>query len=292
MANLRRWSQTATGNATVAGGLNTINFAEGQSPGSVNNSAREMMAQIRSIYIPEEWGWVETSATASIASQTSFKLAGNQTANWVANRRWRLKSGSTTRYGTVVSSSFTTETTITVTVDSGSLSASHSLAALSAVSGDHVPDNFLILADLAGYVTSNSLSAAKATAAQFRNNTADRLLVTDQVWTAAGRVALTWNAGGTTAVDLNTGLNFNVTTSVANSTLGAPTNAKTGQSGFIDIIQDAATPRSLSFASAWVFAAGVDPTLTATAGARDILFYQVINSTGPVVFGNLIKGVA
>jgi hypothetical protein len=133
MATLRRWSTSASGNATVTGGVNTINFAEGQTPGSVNNSAREMMAQVRSIYTPSEWGWVEHSATVSVASQTSFKLGGNQTTNWTAGRRWRLKSGSTTRYGSVVSSSFTAETTITVTVDSGSLSASHSLAALSPI---------------------------------------------------------------------------------------------------------------------------------------------------------------
>jgi hypothetical protein len=290
MANLRKWSQTATGNATVAGGVNTINFAEGQSPGSVNNSARELMAQIRSIYTPDEWGWVESSATASVASQTAFKLAGNQTSAWTANRRWRLKSGSTTRFGTVVSSSFTTETTITVTVDSGSLSASHSLAAISAVDGNVVPDNFLILADLAGYVTSNSLSAAKATAAAFRANTADRLLVTDQVWTAAETVGLTWAAGGTTTVDFSAGINFTVTTGAADSTLGV-TNAKTGQSGFINITQGA-TPRSLTFSSAWVFVGGSDPTLTASATARDVLFYQVLDTTGPVVFGSLVKGVA
>lgn len=169
MANMRRWSTTATGNASVAGGANTINFAEGQTPGSVNNSAREMMAQVRSIYTPDEWGWVEHSATASVASQTSFKLAGNQTANWTAGRRWRLKSGSSTRYGAVVSSSFTSETTITVTVDSGSLSASHSLAALAAITSNHVPAtvNTYVTSDslsaaLATYVTSNSLSAALA----------------------------------------------------------------------------------------------------------------------------------
>jgi microcystin-dependent protein len=155
MANLRKWSQTATGNATVAGGVNTINFAEGQSPGSVNNSARELMAQIRSIYTPDEWGWVEHSATAIVSSQTVLRLAGNQTANWTANRRWRLRSGSTTRYGTIVSSSFTSETTITVTVDSGSLSASHSLAALASIDSNHVPRDF---------VTSNSMSTAIATA--------------------------------------------------------------------------------------------------------------------------------
>lgn len=168
MANLRKWSTSASSNSSIAGGVNTINFAEGQAPGSVNNSAREMMAQVRSIYTPDEWGWVEHSATASVASQTVFKLAGNQTANWTANRRWRLKSGSTTRYGTVVSSSFTSETTITVAVDSGSLSASHSLAALAAIDGNHVPRNFVTSASLTTalgtYATSASVVTAIATA--------------------------------------------------------------------------------------------------------------------------------
>jgi hypothetical protein len=154
MTNIRKWSQTATGNATVAGGVNTINFAEGQLPSTVNNSAREMMAQVRKTYTPAEWGWVDCSATASVASQTTFKLTGDQTADYTANRRTRLKSGSTTRYGTIVSSSFTTETTVTITVDSGSLSASHTLAAVAAIDANHIPANT--------YVTSNSLSAALA----------------------------------------------------------------------------------------------------------------------------------
>lgn len=167
MANLRKWSQTATGNASVAGGVNTINFAEGQNPGSVNNSAREMMAQIRGQYTPSNWGWVEHSATASVASQTSFKVSGNQTSDYTAGRRWRLKSGSTTRYGSVVSSSFTVETTVTVTVDSGSLSTSHSLAALSVIDSNHVPTSYLTSASLTtalgSYVTSASLDTALAT---------------------------------------------------------------------------------------------------------------------------------
>ena len=170
MANLRRWSSSASQNATVAGGANTINFAEGQAPGSVNNSAREMMAQIRSIYTPDEWGWVEHSATASVASQTVFKLAGNQTANWTANRRWRLRSGSTTRYGTVVSSSFTSETTITVTVDSGSLSASHSLAALSAVVADNVPLNAITTARIVdSAVTTAKIADSNITTAKIND---------------------------------------------------------------------------------------------------------------------------
>jgi hypothetical protein len=130
-----------------------------------------------------------------------------------------------------------------------------------------------------------------ATAAEFRANTSDRALATNYVWSAADTVGLSWNAGGTTAVDLSAGLNFTVTTASGDSTLGAPTNSKTGQSGFIYITQGA-TPRTLAYNSAWVFAGGTDPALTASGGAKDLLFYQVISSTGPVVFGSLIKGVA
>jgi hypothetical protein len=307
MANFRRWSRTATGNATVAGGVNTINFAEGQAPSTVNNSAREMMAQMRSIYVPADWGWVEFSGTASGASQTVVKIAGNQTGDYTASRRMRLAGGSTTRYCTIVSSSYTSETTITVTVDSGSLSASHSLIALAAVDTNHVPyasatnRGSVELAtdaetqtgtDTARAITPANLTAKEATAAAFRANTADRILTTDQVWSAADTVALTWTSGGSTAVDLSAGLNFTVTTATGNSTLAAPTNAKPGQSGFIYITQDAGTARSLSFASAWVFAGGTDPALTATTSAKDILFYQVIDDTGPIVFANLVKNVS
>jgi hypothetical protein len=141
-------------------------------------------------------------------------------------------------------------------------------------------------------ITPANLTAKEATAAAFRDNTADRILTTDIVWSAADTVALTWTSGGTTAVDLDAGINFTVTTATGDSTLGAPTNAKVGQSGFIYITQDGSTPRTLAYNAAWVFAGGTDPALTAVAGAKDVLFYQVLDDTGPVVFGSLIKGVA
>lgn len=121
----QHWSTSASGNASPAG----INFAEGQLPSTLNNSIREMMAQLRTKYAANEWSWVSHSATASINSQTVFKLAGDQTAIATAGRRCRLTGGSTTGYSTVVSSSYTAETTVTILKDSGSLSASMSIAA-------------------------------------------------------------------------------------------------------------------------------------------------------------------
>lgn len=206
MANLRKWSTTATANASIAGGASTINFAEGQNPGTVNNSAREMMAQLRSVYTPDEWGWVEHSATASVASQTAFKISGDQTTYWTAGRRWRLKSASTTRYGSVVSASYTSETTVTVTVDSGSLSASHTLAALAAITTDHIPANSYVTSAslttalggyltsasaataLGGYVTSDSMSAAIASFVT--SNSASAMIATQIAASSGGATVL------------------------------------------------------------------------------------------------------
>jgi hypothetical protein len=137
---LREWSPSASGNSNVAG----INFAEGQAPSSVNNSARELMAQVKDEYLPNAWGFVEvpTSWSVSIASQTTLKVAGDRTAEWVADRRVKLTGGSTTRKAYVVSSSYTAETTVTLVVDSGSLSSSHTIAALSVVYDDAMPNYY------------------------------------------------------------------------------------------------------------------------------------------------------
>lgn len=132
MPNLRKWSTTATGNASIAGGATTINNAEGQLPSTVNNSIREAYAQIRSLYKPSEWGWVEHSSTASVASQTTVKVAANVTSDYTAGRRIRMTGGSAIMFGYIVSSSFTAETTVTLVKDSGSLSASMSIVAVSA----------------------------------------------------------------------------------------------------------------------------------------------------------------
>lgn len=153
---LEHWSSSASGNASPTG----INFAEGQAPSTVNNSAREMMAQVRKKYYATEWIWIKNSATASVATQTTFKVGGDQTGQFEANRRVRLTGGSATRYGSITSASYTTETTVTIVVDSGSLSASMSVVAISAVDQNATP-----AAAAVAYLTSNSASIMIAAAA-------------------------------------------------------------------------------------------------------------------------------
>ena len=135
--SIRSWSTSAAGNnATVAG----INFAEGQLPSTVNNSARELMAQIRQWYDPDEAGWIDHAGTASVNSQTVIRLAGDQTGALMPGRRVRLRGGSVAaRYASVLSASFTSETTLTIADADGSLSASMTVVGLATATPASLP---------------------------------------------------------------------------------------------------------------------------------------------------------
>jgi hypothetical protein len=124
------------------------------------------------------------------------------------------------------------------------------------------------------------------TAVQFLANTASKVLTTDQVWSAAGVVTLTDAA--TIAVDMSSFINAKVTLG-GNRTLGQPSNAKVGQSGCIEIIQSTGS-HTLAYHADWYFAGGTDPVLSTAAGARDLLFYQVMNDSK--IFATLVKAVA
>lgn len=184
MPNLRKWSQTASGNASVAGGVSTIVWTEGQAPSSVNNSMREEMAQIRRVYRPDEWGWVEFSGTASIASQTVFKISGDQTSDATGGRRVRLTGGSATRYGSIVSSSFTAETTVTITVDSGSLSASMSIAAFSSAYDKNISTKNLSSLIVGGTTLHNQNSNVYTPQTQIQGTTESTSSMSLERWSA------------------------------------------------------------------------------------------------------------
>jgi hypothetical protein len=130
-------------------------------------------------------------------------------------------------------------------------------------------------------------TVAEATTAEYRANTADRALTTDQVWAAGAEVGLTDAA--TIALDMATFINGSVTLA-GNRTLGNPTNTKDGQSGRIRFVQDGTGTRTLAYSSNWEFAGGTAPVLSTAAGSNDVLYYDVISSTR--ILGNLIKAIA
>ncbi len=138
-----------------------------------------------------------------------------------------------------------------------------------------------------GSVTYSKIeSASIANANEYRAKTANNLLDTS-VWDAAATVAL--SDAATVDVDMSTGFNFTLTLG-DNRALGQPTNTKVGQSGFVRVVQDGTGSRTLTYHADWKFAGGVDPVLTTTAGATDILFYQVIAAN--FIYASLVKAVA
>ena len=123
---LGKYDTTAANN--TATGTNTVSVAEGMLPSNINNAFRSVMADIRQHYNAAEWieyGDGAGTYTATYASSTSFTIDGtNVTAIYHAGRRVKVVASTPgTIYGTVSSTSFSTNTTVNVTWDSGSLSS-------------------------------------------------------------------------------------------------------------------------------------------------------------------------
>jgi hypothetical protein len=83
--------------------------------------------------------------------------------------------------------------------------------------------------------------------------------------------------GASITPDFDLANNF-VVTLEGNRTLENPTNQVAGQSGRIEIKQDAVGNRTLGYGGHWKFAGGAAPVLTTTASARDMLIYEVLEA--------------
>ena len=80
------------------------------------------------------------------------------------------------------------------------------------------------------------------------------------------------------AVDFNDANMFMVTLG-GNRTLAAPSNATTGQTGSIYVVQDGTGDRTLSYNTAWKFSEGSVPVATTAASAVDLLIYSARSAT-------------
>ncbi len=103
-------------------------------------------------------------------------------------------------------------------------------------------------------------------------------LAVAQSYTKAQRGTPVPLVDGTVAVDLSLGNNFTLTLA-ENSTLSAPTNATAGQSGVIVVTQDGTGNYTLGYNTAYKFAGGTVPTVTATANSVSVLAYYVESSS-------------
>ncbi len=68
-------------------------------------------------------------------------------------------------------------------------------------------------------------------------------------------------------------------TLAGNRTLAAPSNATTGQTGSIYVVQDGTGDRTLSYNAAWRFSEGSVPVATTAASAVDLLIYSARSAT-------------
>lgn len=122
MAGIKDYSTTQANNTD----LNGISTAEGMLPSNLNNAIRALMKNTREWYNDSQWviyGDGDGAYTSAYVSANSFTIAGTDvTAIYHANRRIKAVGSSTgTIYGTISTSSFSTDTTVVVTWDSGSL---------------------------------------------------------------------------------------------------------------------------------------------------------------------------
>ena len=122
MAGIKDYSTTQASNTS----LNSISVAEGMLPSNLNNAIRALMKNTREWYNDAQWviyGDGDGAFTSAYVSGTSFTINGvDVTAFYHAGRRVKITGSSTgTVFGTISSSSFSTNTIVNVTLDSGAL---------------------------------------------------------------------------------------------------------------------------------------------------------------------------
>jgi len=119
-------------------------------------------------------------------------------------------------------------------------------------------------------------SATVMTAAEFRSNTASKVMSPTTFWSALDLVTLT--DGATVNIDFNAGVNFTWTLG-ASRTLGVPTNTKNGQNGVIYLVQGGSGGNTITWNGVFKFQNATAPTLSTALNAVDRLTYFIRSST-------------
>ncbi len=124
---IKDWSTLPANNNSAA----PNGWPEGMPANAVNDTGRQMMADVRSWY--EEAQWIDFDHIPTFTSSTTFSIAGDVTVTYTRGRRIRC-TDATTLYGQITNSSYgAPNTTVTVALDSGSLSVSLSAVAVAAL---------------------------------------------------------------------------------------------------------------------------------------------------------------
>jgi len=152
MAGIKDYSTTAANNTTIG----SINTAEGMLPSNINNCFRGLAAEIREWFNDSQWiiyGDGDNGFTITYASATSFTVAAVDVTSFYHVGR-RVKAIATTPgtiFGTISATTFSTNTTVTVVWDSGSLANEAVVIYVAALSktNDSIPESVITNAKVA-----------------------------------------------------------------------------------------------------------------------------------------------
>jgi hypothetical protein len=161
MAGIKDYSTTAANNTTIG----SINTAEGMLPSNINNCFRGLGAEIREWYNDSQWviyGDGDNGFTITYATSTTFTVSGVDVTSFyhVGRRVKAVGSATGTIYGTIATTTFSTNTTVVVSWDSGSLSNESLTIYVAALSktNDSIPELVITNAKVA---TNAAIAATK-----------------------------------------------------------------------------------------------------------------------------------
>lgn len=272
MSKISTWSKTAANNNSAS----PNGFPEGMAPSGLNNSAREVMAALRTQH--EQAAWIDLGNTPTRVSNTSFTVTGDQTAVYTVGRRIRI-TDTATLYGTISSSAYTTLTTIGVTLDTGAITTPTAVA-VSILDTKAMKSLLLATPDIDGG-TADSLVIGGTTpaAGTFTDVTVDSLLVDGNTISAStGAVNITPASGSAIVLDGTINVDAGIVTGAASITSTSFVGALTGAADTAGTVTAAAQPSitsvgtltSLTVSGSAILGSGSGAGLTPTDGTFHI----------------------
>jgi hypothetical protein len=229
------WQQTAAPNATAS---DAVNWAENQPPPTVNNSARNMMAEVAK--------WRDDLAGVRDADRV-LETSGGPNAHVIVTSNLSINPSVLTNgweLTWVAGAGLTNTGPTTFSPDAMDPKPLRCKAGIDMAGGEIIAgqmytcvyhktaDEWLMKSGGGLQVPSSQI----ATVAEIRSAVANKIIDTDGFWGVPFPVDLgSFAAGATIPFDFSSGLNFKVAVTGANAKFGNITGGKPGQSGIIEV---------------------------------------------------------